>query len=294
MTKPSRVPPFSKEDMENELREILFVQASQIAHIGSDSAAREFLGFVYDFDPGCFHPTPEVLAGVDLKRFAAWGYLGTGYDFAFQVGNFWGFSEGDNLDLITFSHGISPCACYGDQNPYLAPESLCRHVVDMALGRWKLECDDERDLTIRELALLSGMTEAAVRNSLSNEQIRTRGKPAALAPDIALSWLQGRKGFIPTQKEESEKSFWAVHTRSLLSAPHFATGMETVLRELSLVPETLANSAQVPLEMIQALLSGETFYQDIEALRRIAKCLKVDEPYFAGQAIEALLRANDS
>jgi hypothetical protein len=34
----------------------------------------------------------------------------------------------------------------------------------MAVGRWNLQCDDGRDLTIRQLALLAGMTEAAVRN----------------------------------------------------------------------------------------------------------------------------------
>ena len=290
MSKPNVMTPFSKEEMASELREILFVQASQIAHAGFKQVAVQFIGFEFEFSPVCT-PTESDLARVDLTRFSASGYLSTAYDYAFQVGQSWAFSESDNHDIIAFGGGVTPEASYGDQSPYLSPDSRCRHVIDMATGRWNLECEDDRDLTIRHLALLAAMTEAAVRNSLSAEQIRTRGKPAALARDMALNWLKARKGFVETRREENQREFWSAHTRSLLAAAHLPAGIKTLLGELSLTPEALAEKSDVSAAVIAAFLAGQIDVSDLAPIERLGEALEVDVPYFVGQAVEAALRA---
>ena len=92
MSKHSIALPFSKDEMEAELREILFIQASQIAHVSSEKVALEFIGFQYDFSPVC-GPDKSDFDRVDLARFAAKSYLNEAYDYAFQVGKCWGYSE---------------------------------------------------------------------------------------------------------------------------------------------------------------------------------------------------------
>jgi hypothetical protein len=195
MSKHSIALPFSKDEMEAELREILFIQASQIAHVSSEKAALEFIGFQYDFSPFC-GPDKSDFDRVDLARFAAKSYLAEAYDYAFQVGTCWGYSEYENHNIVAFTAGVTPAAAYGDPSPFLSSDSKCAHVVDMAIGRWNLETGN--DLTIRQLALLAEMKEGAVRNSLSTEKIKTHGKPVSIAADIALEWLKKRKGFTPT------------------------------------------------------------------------------------------------
>ena len=95
-------PPFTKEEMAAELREILIIQASQISHLGRPEAASAFLGFKCDLGP-VSNPSPEEIARIDLQRFAAWHYLSTAYDYGFQVGQCWGYGEDNNHDIVALS-----------------------------------------------------------------------------------------------------------------------------------------------------------------------------------------------
>jgi len=287
MNKHSITLPFSKDEMEAELREILFIQASQIAHVGSEKAAFEFIGFEYDFSPVC-GPDKSDFDKVDLARFAAKSYLDEAYDYAFQVGKCWGYSEYENHNIVAFAEGVTPTAAYGDPSPFLSPDSKCAHVVDMAIGRWSFETGN--DLTIRQLALLAGMKEGAVRNSLSTEKIKTHGKPVSIAADVALDWLKKRKGFTPTRVEENRQAFWVTHTRSLLTAARLAPGMQAILEDLKLTPEAAAEKAGVPFDSVRRLLTDTHESAQIEDFQKIGAALDLDVPYFVGQAVEAALR----
>jgi hypothetical protein len=279
--------PFTKDEMEEELREILFIQASQIAHVGSQLAAQEFLGFDFGFSPVATVDQTDINR-IDLSRFAASQYMSSAYDYAFQCGHPWGYSEDDNHNIAALSQGIVPYAAYGDRSPFLASESKCCHVIDMAMGRWCLETD--RNLTIRQLSLLAAMTEAAVRNSLSNEKIETHSKPVSVAANLALKWLSVRRGFIPTKEAENRQQHWLAHTRALLASPRINSGLQTILAELRLSPEAVAKKAGVPTDRVQELLAGAPISQNVEELRRIGEALDLDTPYFVGQTIEASLR----
>jgi hypothetical protein len=281
--------PFTKSEMEEELREVLFVQASQIAHAGSPRAAQEFLGFDFDFSPVATVDQADINR-IDLTRFAASRYMSSAYDYAFQCGHPWDYGEDHNHNITALSDGVVPYAAYGDRSPFLSPESKCRHVIDLAMGRWCLETD--RDLTIRQLSLLAAMTEAAVRNSLSSERIETHGKPVSVAAKLAIKWLSARRGFIPTNGAENRQQYWLARTRTLLASPHIGTGLQTILADLELTPEALAKKAGVPPNSVQALLDCASVNPNIQELRKIGEALDLDVPYFVGQAIEASLRVS--
>jgi hypothetical protein len=222
---------------------------------------------------------------VDLKRFAASSYLSVAYDYVFQVGQCWNYSEYDNHNIIAFSDGVTPAASYGDISPFLMKNSKCRHVVDLAIGRWNLEAGDNRQLTIRQLALLAGMSEAAVRNSLSVEKIRT-----PVEAQIAKEWLQGRKGFSPTRSGENQSALWQAHTRRLLDSQSISVALETILADLKLSSEAAAEKAGVRAKAIHKLLAESYSIEDITTLKKIGEVLDLDVPHFIGRAIEAALR----
>ena len=104
-----------------------------------------------------------------MSRFSATTYLDQAYDYAFQVGRYWDFGDDTAQDVNEFILGANPQASDGDPSPLANLEGLCRRVADTAFGRWKMS--KGYDLTVRELALLGQMKEAAVRNSLSKERI---------------------------------------------------------------------------------------------------------------------------
>jgi hypothetical protein len=282
--------PFTKDEMEAELREIYAAQASHIAHVGNNEAANIFLGFEWEFSP--WEDTlDEVASKIDLTRFKATEYMSVAYDYAFQVGHFRAYDECVHMDVIGFDCGVPAYASCGIGPAYRhRPDSKCRHVVDMAMARWYLDGnEDVSALSIRQLAVLAGMKEGAVRNSLSSEKIKTEGSPASVSMEIAREWLKKRKGFIPSIFEDCSKEQWQADARILL-AGDFVTAMENILARLQLKPEEAANKADVPLEYFVSLLGGKHGSDNISNLQRVAVALDLDAPQFVGRAIEVALR----
>ena len=140
-------------------------------------------------------------------------------------------------------------------------------------------------MSVRQLALLAGMSEAAVRNSLSAEKIRS-----PVDAEAALTWLKARKGFTPTRTEDNQKAFWTVHTSSLLGAKRIGRSIQSILADLKLTPEAAAKKAGVPLDAIQDLIEEKHLGENLDELKKIGAALKLDVPHFVGRAVEAALR----
>ena len=277
--------PFSKDEMLAELRIILLVQASHIAVVGGQEATFAFLGFPLDdfINSGLDWKEAEK---IDLSRFDITRVFDVAYDYAFQVGVYWDFEI--DLELSVFEGGVPHYDGSGTQNPFYSDGSKCRHVLDMALGRFYL--DQQTNLSIRRLSLLANMTEAAVRTSLSSEGIKTEGKPASLPADVALEWLGRRRGFTPTRKDEAVEAVGAAYFRALSASGPFEKALQTSMgyREISVAE--VAEGTGLDIGFIRALVDGPQSTGDIDALRRIADFLKLDVPLFVGKAIEAWLR----
>jgi hypothetical protein len=276
-------PPFTKEEMMGELRRAMMVQANQLAHAGDITFATAFMGFetVNPFYPYC----EDDPAQVDLSRFSASVYMDKAYDFAFQLDSYWDFGDGTAQDIEEFVCGANPRSSDGSGSPLANPDGMCRRAGDTAFGRWKLKAG--LGLSIRELALLGSMKEAAVRNSLSKERIPIdRGE---VDPDIAMAWLRQRRDFVPTRTEEGRREGWMARGRALLQHGDFSTGFTSLLRDYPISEAELAAKAAVSPEFIAALLAGRPT-PDPAALSSVGNALDLDVPHFAGMAVQAALR----
>ncbi len=280
-------PPFSKDAMMAELRRAMLVQANQIAHAGDLSFAVAFMGFeTADLSYPYCGDDPEK---VNLRRFSASAYLDKAYDYAFQVGQYWRFGDDTAQDVSEFVRGANPQASSGDRSPLANPESLCRRAADAAFGRWNLM--EGYNLSIRELALLGSMTEAAVRNSLSKERIAI--EKGEVDHEIAAAWLKGRRDFIPSLTDEGHKERWKNGSRSLLEHYGFGDAFAQILRNYSITPEEIATKAKVSLAFVETLMAGIP-KPDLDGLCLVGEALDLDAPHFAGVAVQAALRAGVS
>jgi plasmid maintenance system antidote protein VapI len=280
-------PPFKKKDMMDELKQIMLVQANQIAHAGGLDFATSFIGFEASdsFYPFC----REDIAKVDLTRFRAAHYLDRAYDYAFQVEKYWDWQDGLAQDIREFVLGANPQSSDGEASPLCNLSGLCRLTADTAFARWRL--NEGSDLSIRELALLAQMTEAAVRNALSKERITIDN--GEVDGTVAESWLHKRRDFIATRSDEGRKKRWAVYCRDALSSGDFATAFAEIMRGFALTAEELAAKAAVPSEIISSLITGKPA-TDLDALCRVANALEIDAPHFTGMAVQAALAALES
>ncbi len=283
--------PFSKTAMMDELRLILLVQATQILATGGPDAARAFVGFDLANSYLVVHAADEAMASkIDLSRFRVTQYFDIAYDYAFQTDAHWQFNDGIWHETAPLGGVMGGYDASGSQSPYDRPESRCRHVLDMTLGRKQL--DEGHNVDIRQLSLLAGMKEAAVRTALSAEKIKTEGSPAGLPSEVALRWLERRRGFIPTRPVQEEHVLWAENFQR--SNKPFAEALRTLFQSRQLVPTDVARSAKVELNIVEDLLQGPASLIDIGSLIRVAHTLGLDKPHFAGRAIEAGLRQVES
>lgn len=277
-------PPFGKEDMMAELRQVLLVQANQIAHAGSMEAAAAFAGF--ESEDASYPYCSDGPARLDLGRFRAASYMDRAYDYAYQVGRHWRFGDDTAQDVREFVMGANSRRSDGDASPLADPDGLCRRAADTAFARWKL--GEGYDLTVRELALLGGMKETAVRNSLSKERIAI--ERGTIEGETARQWLKDRRDFVPTRTEQGNTERWAAHSRAVLDHRPFAEAFARILDGFDLGPGQLATRAEVADAFVTALLAGRP-QPDVEALRRVADVLDLDAPHFVGAAVREALRA---
>lgn len=283
-------PPFPKEEMFDELRLVVRVMANHLAAYGSMEAAKLLVGFetanpVYPYaedDPKRF----------DLSRFWITAYMDIAYDYAFQVGQPSRFDDDRAQDINEFRFGANLQSTEGNASPMADPDSKCRIVVDTAFARWKLE--QEHDLTVRELALLAGMKEAAVRNSLSADLIKVEagrrpGEPGTVDSNIAYGWLRKRRGFIDSRDPETRAQNRRSEYRTLLRERSLDHAFEQILADGELSLEELAGKADVAPAFLKALARGKPPL-DLKAAQRVGEALALDVPSFVGTIVEAALR----
>jgi hypothetical protein len=281
-------PPFTKDEMLGELRRIARVMVNHLAVYGSLEAAKLLTGFETHND--VYPYAEDDLSKFDLSRFEITEAMVMAYDYAFQVGARFSFNEYTVQHLDEFRHGANMRSTDGVASPMSNPDSMCRMAIDTALARWQVE--QAGNLTIRELALLSDMKEAAVRNSLSAEGIkvetRRQGEPGTVDGVVAYGWLRKRRGFIdsldPTMKAENRRA----SMRALFQERDFAWAFGEILGEAGISSADLAAKADVDVAFVSSLSKGKPSI-DVEAARRVAKALGLDVPIFVGAVVEAAL-----
>lgn len=283
-------PPFTKDEMFDELRLVVRVMANHLAQYGSMEAAELLTGF--ESDSISYPYAEDDPSKFDLSRFAITAYMDLSYDYAFQVGRPSRFDDDRAQDINEFRRGANLLATNGDASPMAIPDSKCRIVVDTAFARWQLEREDH--LTVRELALLAGMKEAAVRNSLSAEFIkveagRRAGEPGTVDGNVAYGWLRKRRSFIDSRDPEIRAQNRHSEYRVLLREGGLAYAFEEILKDAGLSFDDLAAKADVASAFLKAVAAGKPPL-DLKAAQRVGEALDLDVPSFVGAVVEAALR----
>lgn len=261
--------PFLVDQALEELRVLIWCTASQVALLGRGDLADAMIEPDADF--GMSETPAAYLSKIDLSAFEITNTVTAAYDFAFQINDPTRFGADRWGDLGAFVSGGVRHSWSGDMSPTLREDSKLRHLADMVQGRVNLLMGDA--LSIRQLALLANMIEPAVRSSLSAEGIKTEGRPASLPADTALSWLSGRRGFVPTADGLAARDL--ATDFSILGVSPFPSALEQLLSARRVSKEEIAVAAEIESSLITKLIAGTERNAGVLDLMRLAEALGI-------------------
>jgi hypothetical protein len=289
---------FTKEQMLDELRTIFLFEADHTFMGAGEKAAENFIGFPLPDDGQYCFSAPGT---VDLGRFPVSEKFRRAYDVAFRPSVLTTFDGSEFQDLQVFMLGTprtGGISAGGETHRFMTPDGYCQTVADAAFARWKLEWDEtgagSHTFTTRELALLSNMTEGAVRNAIADKSengLRAipGSKPVSVEHDEALRWLTGRRGFIPSPKRSSEDRFLTEHLRDIQTSEALGTVVERHLRSAFGSPQAAPAALGWTADEVQQWCNGAFDFDEARACQ-LAKALDFDVPLFVGKALEVSLR----
>lgn len=281
---------FTKQDVMNELRKILLVQADHLAIAGSPELAETFIGLPQPEGSWNFSDhDPEI---VDLSRFNIAHQFDQCFDYAFTPSVLTSHDDSYVQDLQVFMLGIPRTDNGGEMLPFLQ-EGFCHTVAEATLARFNL--DEGFDLTTSQVALMANMTEGAVRNALAQKgESGLRAIPGTKNPVMiehaeALSWLQGRRGFAPTPQHFREDRFLTAQIANERTTHGLGKLISRLLWPIFGNHEKASEKLGWAKEKLEAWIGGTQAFS-VEDATHLAKALKLDVPLFVGKAQEVSLR----
>lgn len=287
---------FTKEEMLDELRTIFLFEADHILLGAGEKAAVNFIGIpLPESGEYCFAAPGQV----NLSRFPISAKFARGYDIAFAPSVLTGFDGSEFQDLLVFMEGTPRAggiSSGGETHRFMTADGYCRMVADAAFARWELEWNEasSHTFTTRELALLSNMTEGAVRNAIadkSDDGLRAipGKKPVSVERNEALRWLKGRRGFIPSPQRPSEDRFLAEHLRDIRSAEALGNLVQRQLWSAFGSPHAAPATLGWSADEVEQWCRGSFEFEE-SCARQLAQALDFDVPLFVGKALEVSLR----
>lgn len=297
--------PFTRDEIIREVRLAALGLASHIASFGPRhqalDVAAHYLGVElegYDYE-GDGHPNLEA---IPIEAHFLCTVVMDAYDHAYQCGPI----INDNFSIDERMHevaailtGFPQTDFNGEPTPLdrLNPQRL-RRVLDTFVARCML--DTGGNLTVTQLALLADMGEAAVRTSLSAAGIKTvasrEGKNQVLHSD-ALSWLAGRRNFVPTSNQSGVDIAASELMAGLFAAESltFESALERAIALSGSNSDALADQTGLERDWLEQLLSPEVIIEvDIPALEMLSNALGAPSPVFVGRAVTALLSRREN
>lgn len=254
---------FTKTELQAELRQFMTGYACSIGRIYGGTRAGVLLGHP-GTNPVTMSADQSVLSDTPL-----WMAVSNMYDYGIQglrqgdhgLGD-QGSLDGDYADVELFLRGLDSLMLFLEEDAVPMPRkairvvrtAVARHVLDGGT-RWTDYEDGELEaLSLSEVALLADMDERSVRNAANPKLAKplvtaSSGKRTYVAIEDARKWLEGRKGFIPTQPADSTPA-------PLTSSPVEITLAGNLVRQLN----AKAASLGVTVETLIARLiesSGE-------------------------------------
>jgi len=288
--------PVTRSAVLDDLRRMILATADFMGLVGPvDVSLNQFLGLdVGEWKIGLATELPQER--IDLNRFRITGIVNRAFDFAWQVGDRENRHQLDDEAICIHSFIQLAPQQFTDTGatPMESPDSALRQTLRAARARFYL--DNEIPFSIADMALLARMTEAAARASLSKEGIRTSGgkNDAGLATveyRDAIRWLEKRRGFVPTEKRNTENV--GAEDRDVAALFREAGWKDVVIDTTGIRGvEALAELTQTDAEWVHAIIMEQPAELDIAALERIGGVIANDTPCFVGIAVERMMRAN--
>lgn len=283
--------PFAKSEMLDELRTILLFEGDHLSLGRGPEFAEGFLGFApADGSNYCLDDPQKV----DLERFPIADSFSRGYDYAYAPSNPIQIDESEVQDLIVFMDGVprvGGTSAGGETHPFMTPEGLCRRVADTVFARWKLEINKGDDFTIRELALLANMSEGAVRNALSNKDLKSvkQGTATRIKWEEAHRWLLGRQGFVPMPPRSGARQDAVRDLLRARTARDFSAAFAAAIAERGETVESFGTRLELSEEELRLWRDGgiAKVFRDVQ---RVAEALEID-PEMLLTTLIALSRA---
>lgn len=270
--------PFSREQLERDIRGELMSEAGEIYWIANSEAANAFIGFPLDID--AVESATEI-DRVELARFNLARVVICAYESAFRAGPLaMSEEDADELELLIGATFNSFNRRYG--SPLQVPTSPLRRTMLSAYFRWKLSDGDLfgsefNQSAVETLAVLAGMTDQGVRNSLNKEGLSpVRGKVDY--PGI-IRWLENRRDFFPLREDErpAARSTWAAIHELTTKPPKEA--LAAIAGRNPTADRTALKAAE--LQIAEALTSGRQPHP--RALRAYARSLGFNIDTFVRQ-----------
>lgn len=293
--------PFSRDEIIREIRLAALGMASHIAIWGhrqeSLNVASHYLGVELDGYDYIGDGHPE-LDSIPIEEHYLYTVVMEAYNHAYQCGDIFNdtFSVDERMiEVGGILTGFPKADFNGEPTPLdvLNPQKL-RQVLETFLARYDLDNGD--NLTVPQLALLADMGEAAVRTSLSAEGIKTisgqKGEKNQVPHADAISWLSGRRNFVPTRRQPGVQGNLGELVSSLFSADSltFEIALQKAISASNTTESQLASATGLVTSWIEDLSNDQKSpVIDIDGLQRLALALKAPVPLFVGKAVTALL-----
>lgn len=288
------MPKITKEDLTVELASVLIVMARQIqlwSH-RTDLPA-QFVGLDEDALEG------SQLAAIDLTRFPMAQRVLEMHSYAFAPTD----DDSPNLtalhELADMLAGLPREDFSGDLGafPGINNDSKIQDVCQAAWARAAIDGIDEgltSTLSTRQIALLAGMTEGAVRNAMTQSgegglRAIPKSKPVSFEVDEARRWLAGRRGFHPTPTGSNDDPILNERLRTFERMEQLTDFIERRAARRYGDFAKLVETMQWDMSQVMAWRDG-SYRFDADEATVLAEALGADTPTFVGKAIELSLR----
>ncbi len=241
--------PFSRQELEKDIRRTLVAEAAEISCVANSETARAFIGFDFDLDSA---DDPDISARIDLSRFNFARVVFNAFESAFRTGAAKLISDEDidELEIMIGALVASPCRRFS--SPVDRRMSPLQQTMQAAYLRWQIAegvflIEDKLDQSaVASFSALTGMTDQAVRNSLNKQGISAvKGK---IEYRETLRWLENRRQFFPLREDErpNARITWeAIHFFKTLSVPKAFVAVRDRSNALKPGPEMNVSEARI-------------------------------------------------
>ncbi|PRX27138.1 Helix-turn-helix domain-containing protein [Meinhardsimonia xiamenensis] len=304
--------PYSWDEIEEQIRDAIRCQASILEAFGprdEGRTVRDYLGLDGEGFVDVQELTSEEIAAIDITRHDIYYHARVAYDYAYQC------RPQDRYTVLSTWHEVDGLLQgFPETDADAEPSPFCtlndfplRRMFETFFARFALfDKDRQWDVDIRQLSLLANMTVPAVRTSLSKEgfklektqghaRSRLEGTGFKLANADARLWLSRRRGFIP-QLDEGEDDGSDLASAATLYDLYlsFPEAVARIMELRGLDASAAAAQAGLDAGWLDELLHGRRAAPDIDALRALARTLRLPVPDFAAAGVKHLLALEDA